>query len=73
MKKSIAALASLITVAGLSGGATLTAQAHPAQPDKHGAPSSQVAASRLHSLVKPAGTQTDEGRVRPGEGGAHCH
>jgi hypothetical protein len=73
MKKSVAALASLITVAGLTGGTTLTAQAHPVQPDKHVPSTSQVAASRLHSLRRPAGIQADQGNVRPGEGGAHCH
>jgi hypothetical protein len=73
MKKSVAALASLITVAGITGGATVTAHAHPAQPDNHVASSSQVAMSRLHSLRKPAGIQADQGNIRPGEGGAHCH
>jgi hypothetical protein len=73
MKKSVTALASLIAVAGLTGGATLTAQAHPAQPDNHVASSSQVAMSRLNSLRKPAGIQTDQGKILPGEGGTHFH
>jgi hypothetical protein len=71
MNKTTSAFASLAVVAGITGGATLTAQAHPA----HGSalvathhPSS-VALTRLHAMLQAPNLSVDR-VTRPSDGGA---
>ncbi len=63
MNKSTTALATLITAAGLAGGATLTAQAHPSSLLNHTAShhTSQVALTRLHALLQTPGVVAGRG------------
>ncbi len=75
MKKSFATLASLITIAGLAGGATLTTQAHAAQTQERvvSSATSDVAVARLHALLRTPGIAASHGTIHPGEGGAPSH
>ena len=74
MKKSTAALASLITAAGLTGGAAATAQAHPARVQEQTAThqESRVALTRLHELLQTPAPAAERG-MRPNEGGMPQH
>ena len=75
MKKSTAALASLITAAGLAGGAAATVQAHPAQMHEQTAThqSSRVALTRLHELLQTPSTEIGRGISRPNGSGSPGH
>ena len=71
MNKTATAFASLAVVAGLTGGATLTAQAHPAHGSAQMAahhPSS-VALKRLHAMLQAPNISVDR-VTRPNDGGA---
>ena len=72
MKRSTAALSSLITVATIAGTTTLSAQAHPARMENHVATShtSTVAVSRLHELLHAPISQHV---IRPNDGGSPTH
>lgn len=71
MKKSTAALATLITAAGLAGGAAATAQAHPVHVQEQTAAhhTSRVALTRLHELLQTPAPVAERG-ARPHDGGA---
>jgi hypothetical protein len=75
MKKSTAALTTLITVAGIAGTTTLTAQAHPARMENQIAAShtSTVAVTRLHELLRAPSTAISQRVIRPDDGGAPTH
>lgn len=75
MKKSTSALASLAVVAGIAGGTTLTAQAHPAHSAEHVAThhqASSVALTRLHELLHAPNAVTSRGPL-PNDGGNIGH
>jgi hypothetical protein len=71
MNKTATAFASLAVVAGITGGATLTAQAHPAHGSAHlaGHHPSSVALTRLHAMLQ-APNISIERVTRPNDGGA---
>jgi hypothetical protein len=71
MKKSTAALATLVAAAGLAGGAGASAEAHPAQLTKHIAAhhTSKVAVTRLHALLSTPGSASERGIILPADGG----
>ena len=75
MKKSTAALTTLITVAGITGTTTLTAQAHPAHMERQVTPShtSTVAITRLHELLNAPSTAISHRIIRPDDGGFPGH
>jgi hypothetical protein len=75
MKKSTAALTTLITVAGITGTTTLTAQAHPARMENRIVTShtSTVAVTRLHELLHAPSTAISERVIRPDDGGSPAH
>ncbi len=75
MKKSTAALTTLITVAGITGTTTLSVQAHPARIENRvtTSHSSTVALTRLHELLHTSGAITSQRIVRPEEGGQPGH
>ena len=73
MKKSTAALASLITAAGLTGGAAATAQAHPAQAQTAAPHASNVALTRLHQVLQTPSTEVGRGIIRPNGLGSPGH
>lgn len=70
MKKSTAALAGLITAAGLTGAAA-TAQAHPAHVQEQTAAhqTSRVALTRLHQMLQTPAPVAERG-TRPNDSGA---
>ena len=74
MNKSTTALAALITAAGLAGGATLTAQAHPSSLLNHTAShhTSQVALTRLHAMLQTPDSVAHPVIV-PNDGGMTIH
>jgi hypothetical protein len=75
MKKSTAALTTLITVAGITGTTTLTAQAHPARMENRVVTShtSTVAITRLHELLNAPSTAISQRIIRPDDTGASTH
>jgi hypothetical protein len=75
MKKSATALATLVTVAGLAGGAAATAQAHPATLAHQASTphTSTVAMTRLHALLQTPSTVVEQGIIRPNDWGTPGH
>jgi hypothetical protein len=75
MKKSTAALTTLITVAGIAGTTTLTAQAHPARMENQimSSRTSTVAVTRLHELLRAPSTAIGNRIIRPDDTGASTH
>jgi hypothetical protein len=74
MKKSTSALAGLAVVAGIVGGTTVAAQAHPASPSLHGAGhhTSSVALTRLQTILGASGAASVRTPL-PNDGGAPMH
>ncbi len=74
MKKSASALASLAVVAGIAGGTSLTAQAHPAHASEYAAAhhTSSVALTRLQAMLRAPSSAAYRG-IRPNDGGSLGH
>ncbi|HXT35533.1 MAG TPA: hypothetical protein VN837_08150 [Chloroflexota bacterium] len=74
MNKSASALVSLAVVAGIAGGTSITAQAHPASAAEHTAAhhASTVAQTRLQTLLH-APSSVDSRGFRPNDGGGLQH
>jgi len=74
MNKSTSALVSLAVVAGIAGGTSLTAQAHPAHAVESTAAhhASTVAQTRLQALLHAPSSAANRG-FRPNDGGGLQH